>query len=75
MGPGIGSPLIGVVNIKVPKQQMVGRFIRMCSMNKRENLMSVKWEGFTGELVFGECRGEVSCSVHIVDHDVSHSID
>jgi hypothetical protein len=41
-----------VVDVEVPKQDMVGRGIRNSDRNRGKNLMGVKWKGLIRGLVF-----------------------
>ncbi len=70
MGSDSGAPPTGVVDIKVPKQYMVGRVFRKGNGHKGKNLMGIKWERLIRRLIFSRIRGDRFGSVHIVDHNI-----
>ncbi len=66
---------VWVVDVEVPKQDMVGRGIRYSGRNKGKNLMCVKWKGLIRGLVFRGGWWKISCSVNIMDHDISDTFN
>ncbi len=54
---------------------MVGRGIGNSSRNKGKYLMGVKWKGLIRGLVFRGGWGKISCSVHIMNHDIFDTIN
>ncbi len=52
MGCDSGASPVWVVDVEVPKQDMVGRGIRNSGRNKGKNLVGVKWKGLIRRLVF-----------------------
>jgi hypothetical protein len=52
MGCGSGASSVGVVNVEVPKQDLVSRSIRNSSRHKGKKLMGMKQNGLTRGLIF-----------------------
>ncbi len=52
MGCDSGASPVWVVDVEVPKQDMVGRDIRNSGRNKGEILVGVKWKGLIRGLLF-----------------------
>ncbi len=52
MGCNSWASPVWVVDVEVPKQDMVGRGIRSSGRNKGKNLMGVKWKELIRGLVF-----------------------
>ncbi len=59
MGCNSGASPVGVVDVEVPKQDMVGRSIGNSSRNEGKNFMGVKWKGFIRVLVFRGSGGTI----------------
>ncbi len=59
-----------VMQVEVPKQDVVGRGIRHGSRNKGKNFMGVKWMGLIWGLVIRGGWGQISRSVNIMNHDI-----
>jgi hypothetical protein len=64
-----------MMNVEVPKQYMVKRNIGKSGIDKGKNFVGVKWKRLISGLQFRGGRGEVSCFVHIVNHDISDTLD
>ncbi len=75
MGWNSGASPVWVVDVEVPKQDMVGRGIRNSGRNKEKNLMGIKWKGLIRGLVFRRSWGKISHSVHIMNHDISNTFN
>jgi hypothetical protein len=75
MGCNSRASPVRVVHVEVSKQDVVGRGIRNSSRNIGKNLMGVKWKGLTRGLVFRGGWGKISCSVNIVNHDISDTFN
>ncbi len=73
MGSNSRASSCRVMQVEVPKQDMVSRGIRNSSRNKGKNLVGVKWKGLIGGLVFKGGWGKILCSVNTVDHNISDS--
>ncbi len=70
MGHNSGASPVGMVDVEISKQDMVGRGIGNSGRDKGRSLMGVRREGLIKGLVFRRSGGDISHSVHIVDHDV-----
>jgi hypothetical protein len=75
MGCNSGASPVWVVDVEVPKQDLVGRGIRNSGRNKGKNLMGVKRKGVIMGLVFRRGWGKISHFVNIVDHDISDTFN
>jgi hypothetical protein len=63
-----------MMNVEVPKQYMVNRIIRKSSIGRGKNFVGVKWKCLISGLQFRGGRDKVSCSVHVVNHDISDAL-
>ncbi len=75
MGCNSGASPVWVVDVEVPKKDMVGRGIRNSGRDKGKSLVGVKWERLIRGLVFSGTRGKISRSVNIVDYDISDTFN
>jgi hypothetical protein len=64
-----------VVDVEVPKQDMVSSGIRNSGRSKGKNLMGVKWKGLIRGLVFRGGCWKILHSVNIMDRDISNTFN
>ncbi len=75
VGCNSGATPARVMQVEVPKQDVVSRGIRHGSRNSGKNLVGVKWKGLIRGLVFIGGWGKILRSVQIMNHDISDTFN
>ncbi len=75
MGCNSGASPCRMIQVEVPKQDMVGRGIGNSSNDKGKDFMGLKWQGLIRGLVFRGGWGTISRSVNIMNHDISDTFN
>jgi hypothetical protein len=71
MGPYSGPCPVGMVDVDVLKQYIVGRSIESGSWNNSKNFMDILLKGLIMGLISRQIGQKILCSVYIMDHNIS----